>query len=57
VRDIDSYPEAGLGFQIMRSSFDQVMVRNHPGGKELHLIKYLPISEDRPGMTEIAGEL
>ncbi len=56
VKDIDSYPESGLGFQIMRSSFDHVMVRNHPGGKELHLIKYRPIPEHRPGMEGIAGE-
>lgn len=56
VGDIDSYPESGLGFRIMRSSFDQVMVRNHPGGKELHLIKYLPITEEQPGMAGIARE-
>jgi anti-sigma regulatory factor (Ser/Thr protein kinase) len=53
-KNIDSYPESGLGFQIMRNSFDQVMVRSHPGGKELHLIKYLPILEDRQGESEIA---
>ncbi len=55
-RNIDSYPESGLGFQIMRSSFDQVMVRNHPDGKELHLIKYLPIPEDLAGMADIARD-
>jgi anti-sigma regulatory factor (Ser/Thr protein kinase) len=55
-RDIDSYPESGLGFRIMRSSFDQVMVRNHPGGKELHLIKYLPITEEQTNMAGIAQE-
>lgn len=55
-KDVDTYPESGLGFQIMRSSFDQVMVRNHPGGKELHLIKYLPLSDDESRMAGIAGE-
>ncbi len=45
-RDIDTYPASGLGFQIMRNSFDQVMVRNYPDGKELHLIKYLPLPND-----------
>lgn len=49
-RNTDSYPESGLGFQIIRNSFDQVMVKNHPGGKELHLIKYLPVldGQDEP---------
>ncbi len=56
VKDIDSYPESGLGFQIMRYSFDQVMVRNYPSGKELHLIKYLLPPEDLPGMSESAKE-
>lgn len=55
-KDVDSYPESGLGFQIMRSSFDQVMVRNRPDGKELHLIKYLPISEDRLEMAGMGRE-
>ena len=47
VRNTDSYPESGLGFQIIRNSFDQVMVKKHPGGKELHLIKYLPLLNGR----------
>lgn len=53
-KNIDSYPESGLGFQIMRNSFDQVMVRSHPSGKELHLIKYLPVLDDRQEKREIA---
>lgn len=54
--NIDSCPSSGLGFQIMRNSFDQVMVKNHRDGKELHLIKYLPISEDLSGMAEIVTD-
>jgi len=49
--NMDEYPDSGLGFAIMRNSVDQVIVRNHPAGKELYLIKYLPLVKDTiPGI-------